>query len=270
MSAPLTAADAAVFETFAVPRYLSLFGELALEMLLAGESLRMVHVGCRTGYPDLLVCQRHPGAQLVSYDASRAAIELAQVKADELPEGTLTYQDGGSLPVDLADAQFSHAMCLHPSLPRDVRSELFQHMVRVLYSGGQALVAMPLRGSFQELGDLFREFALKYNHGELTRAVDHAMSSFPNIEQLAEELEDVGFSDVDVEIRQTTLNFESGRAFAEDPVTRLLIVPELQTGFGELEIEDALNYSYDAIDKYWSEAKFELSVAVGCASARVG
>ena len=49
----LSPADAAILETFVVPRYLSLFGELVQQMLLVGESARIIHLGCRTGYPDL-------------------------------------------------------------------------------------------------------------------------------------------------------------------------------------------------------------------------
>ncbi len=40
----LSPADAAILETFVVPRYLSLFGELAQEMLLWGEAGRLSEV----------------------------------------------------------------------------------------------------------------------------------------------------------------------------------------------------------------------------------
>jgi len=52
-------------------------------------------------------------------------------------------------------------------------------------------------------------------------------------------------------------------------VTRLQILPELRTWLGEHELKRPLEYVRDAIDKYWSEGKLELSVNVGCASARV-
>ena len=95
-------------------------------------------------------------------------------------------------------------------------------MYRLLCPGGQALVALPLRGSFQEIGDLFREYALKHDDGDFGKVVEEAMASRHTIETLSEELESAGLDDVDVEIRTTTLAFDSGRAFMEDPVTRLL------------------------------------------------
>ena len=55
-------AEAAIFETFVVPRYMSLFGELALEMIADSDDAQVVHLHCRTGYPDRGMAIRLPGA----------------------------------------------------------------------------------------------------------------------------------------------------------------------------------------------------------------
>src|SRR5262249_27036154 len=100
------------------------------------------------------------------------------------------------------------------------------------------------------------------------KAVDEAMLSRPNLETLSEELEAAGFDDVDVEVRTTSLVFDSGRAFVEDPVTRLMVLPDLEHQIGKRDYRKALDYLRDAIDRYWSEGRFELTVNAGCASAR--
>ena len=130
------------------------------------------------------------------------------------------------------------------------------------------MIALPLRGSFQEIADLFREYALKHDDSVFSKAVEAALLARPSIELISEELEQVGLADVDVEIRQTSLTFDSGRAFVEDPVSRLLILPEVKAWIGVDDVEGPLAYVRDAIDKYWSEGKLELSLNVGCASAR--
>lgn len=255
-------------ETFVVPRYLALYGELMLGMLLAGESALIVHLGCRTGYPDRQIIEKIAGARITGIDPSLPALELARNKAALLGEVPMEYIVGDDLPTELPDESYSHVLCLHPVVPPKGRAELFTEMQRLLYAGGQALVAMPLRGSFQEIGDLLREYALKFDEGELGKVVDHMMATRPTIETLSEELENAGLDDVDVEIRTTTLTFDSGRAFVEDPVTRLLIAPELSVALGDVDLAKPLDYVRDAVDKYWSEGKFELVVNVGCASAR--
>lgn len=266
-SGQLSPADAAVMETFVVPRYLSFFGELALELLLAGEGARIVHLGCRTGYPDRQLCDLASGAEVVGIDTSSAALDLAKGKLGDAPP-PIEYLLASELPTGLEAGSFSHALCLHPTGGAHERGQLYQEMYRLLCEGGQALVALPLRGSFQEVGDLFREYALKHDDGDLGKVVEEAMASRHSIETLSEEIEACGLEDVDVEIRTTNLTFDSGRAFLEDPVARLLILPEVALALGGADIEKPLSYMRDAIDKYWSEGKFELSLNIGCASAR--
>jgi len=68
--------DAAVLETFVVPRYLTLFGEAALEMFLSSGTAAIVHLGCRTGYPDELLADRLTGGSIMGLDPSPPAIDL--------------------------------------------------------------------------------------------------------------------------------------------------------------------------------------------------
>jgi SAM-dependent methyltransferase len=268
LSEKLSPADAAILETFVVPRYLSLFGDLMLEMMLVGEAARVAHLGCRTGYPDLKLYERVDGVDIVGVDSSLPALELARNKAAVLGDVPIEYRVAQRLPLEFDGGIFTHVFALHPiSSPRD-RVALFEEMSRLLCDGGQALVALPLRGSFQEIADLFREYGLKHDDSDFSKAIEAALSGRPSIETLSEELENAGLDDIDVEIRQTQLSFDSGRAFVEDPVSRLLIIPEVRTWLAVNDLQKPLEYVRDAIDKYWSEAKLELSLNVGCASAR--
>lgn len=264
----LSPADAAILETFVVPRYLSLFGELAQQMLLVGDSARILHLGCRTGYPDLKIYENSDSADIVGVDGSLPALELARNKAQVMGDVRIEYRPAGEDGFDSEEGLYTHALTLHPSAGADQRLSLLSEMERLLCSGGQAVIALPLRGSFQEIADLFREYALKHDDSEFSKAIEAALLARPSIEALSEELEQVGLGDVDVEIRQTSLTFDSGRAFVEDPVSRLLILPEIKAWIGVDDVVKPLAYVRDAIDKYWSEGKLELSLNVGCASAR--
>jgi SAM-dependent methyltransferase len=264
----LTPGEVAILETFVVPRYLEKFGEPVLNLMLLGGTARVAHIGCRTGYPDRELLEMSDTCSLVGVDASLAALELARNKAAALNDASLEYHVATEYPTPLEAESFSHAMSLHPTGTGDDRMMLFGEMERLLYSGGQALVSLPLRGSFQEIGDLFREYALKFDHGDFGKATEAALLGRPTVEMLAEELEAVGFEDVDVDVRQISLSFESGRAFTDDPVTRLLVLPDLQAQMGLNDLDDPIHYLNDAIAKYWSQRDFELAVTIGTASAR--
>lgn len=264
----LSRADAALLDDFVLPRYLARFGELTLDMLVSGPAARVLHVGCRSGYPDLEVLERVPEGEVFGVDASPAAIEVAREKGRRGRAGALTYRVADSLPGDLEPGVFTHALCLHPLVSSEERPELWNALRWLLCAGGQALVALPLRGSFAEVIDLLREYALKFDDSQFARDLEEHVSRCLSLETLSDEFEAAGFDDVDVEVRSFALPFESGRAFMEDPVSRLFILPELKSWLGKEDLERPLAYVRDAIDKYWSEGKLELTVSFGCASAR--
>ncbi len=261
-------AEAAILETFVVPRYLSLFGELALEMMAESEEAQVAHLYCRTGYPDRGIALKLPGAHVVGVDASKAALELARAKASTMPGMVSEYRVLDELPTSLPASAFSHALTLHPLANPDERGKVLAEFARVLAPHGQAIVAMPLRGSFQELADLLREYALKFDDHEVGRATEEASMVRPTVEMFGAELEEAGFDFVDVSLRPTTLGFQSGRDFFEDPVARLLILPEAQLNLNLIDPDKAFDYVREAIDKYWSDGTFELTVNVGCATGR--
>lgn len=266
-SEPLSATESAVFETFVVPRYLERFGDLVLSMLLPTEGARVANVGCRTGYPDREICQRVPRATVYGVDQSPAALELAKHKAAAAAVPA-QYLLADRLPTPLPGGAFSHVISLCPILAAEERGAFFGELARLLYSGGQVLIALPLRGSFQEIGDLIREYALKNDDGDLGRAIDEAMASRPTLESFNDELEAFGLSDVDVEMRPDTLEFDNGRALIEDPISRMLVLPEVKRSLGGRDLTLPIDYLREAVDRYWSETRFELTVNIGCASAR--
>lgn len=267
--AHLGPAEAAIFETFVVPRYLSLFGELALEMIAEGDDAQVVHMHCRTGYPDRGLAIRLPGAYVVGVDASPAALELARAKAATMPGLVADYRLFEELPTPLPEAAFSHALTLHPPASAEDRGPLLVESARLLAPHGQVLLAMPMRGSFQEIFNLLREYALKYDDTRVAAAVEQAVLVWPTVETLSEELGNAGFDYVDVSLRPSTLRFQGGRDFFEDPVARLAILPELRSTLSLEESADkSLAYVREAIDKYWGGRSFELTVNVGCATGR--
>jgi SAM-dependent methyltransferase len=264
----LSPAEAAIFETFVVPRYLSRFGELALDMLAEGDEAQVVHLFCRTGYPDRALALKLPGLHLYGCDLSPHALELARAKAATMRGFVADYRVAETLPTALPGGAFSHALTLHPLANPEDRARVLRECARLLGPQGQVLLAMPMRGSFQELGDLLREYAIKFEADEVSRAVDTASALRPSVEMLSAELEDNGFDYVEVELRPTLLKFQSGRDFFEDPVVRLLLLPEFRLNLNLGDTERPFAYLREAIDRYWSDSSFELTVNVGCASGR--
>jgi ubiquinone/menaquinone biosynthesis C-methylase UbiE len=267
---PLAEADAAIFEDVVVPRYLSYFGGLCAEMMLRTEGAQVAHLACRTGYPDPLVAERMTKCTIVGVDASEPALAVARAKATLFTDVQTSYLLEEAIPTQLSESSFTHAYCVHPICDAEGRAALLGEMRRLLVPGGQALLALPLRGSFPEIADMVREFALRQDLTELGKAVDVAAASRPTIETISEELENAGLSEIDVDVQLIAVSFNDGREFLEDPISRLMVFPELKSllHLNPELVAPCLRYVHDAISKYWSEGVFELTVNVGCASAR--
>jgi SAM-dependent methyltransferase len=238
-------------------------------MVAEGDDAQVVHMHCRTGYPDRGLAIRLPGAYVVGVDDSSAALELARAKAATMPGLVSDYRLVEDLPTPLPEAAFSHALTLHPPASAEDRGPLLAESARLLAPHGQVLLAMPMRGSFQEIFDLLREYALKYDDTSVAAAVEQAVLVWPDDETLSSELESAGFDYIDVALRPSVLRFQGGRDFFEDPVARLAILPEVRATLNvEVSADKALAYVREAIDKYWGGRAFELTVNVGCATGR--
>jgi SAM-dependent methyltransferase len=259
--------DAAIFETFVVPHYLSLFAERLVEMIVPGRDARVCHLQCRTGYPDCLLLERLPNAHVYGCDNSEHAIELARAKAKTFAGFVSDYRLIEGQVTPFPAGAFSHGFTMHPLSTPPSRRMLLEELARIVAPRGQALVAMPLRGSFAEIADLLRECALKNECTDLINAVEAAVQLRPTDDLFRLELEAVGFDHVDVDVSTRTLRFESGRQLFEDPATRLMLLPEFRVN---LHMNDDRPFAYvrEAIDKYWSDGEFELTVNVGVVSGR--
>jgi SAM-dependent methyltransferase len=259
--------DTAVFETFVVPQYLSLFAERLIEMVVPGHDARVCHLQCRTGYPDRLLLEKLPNAHIYGCDNSEHAIELARAKAKTLRGVVSDYRVIVGQTTPFPAGAFSHGFTMHPLSAPAERRLLLEELARIVAPRGQALVAMPLRGSFSEIADLLRECALKNERTELVNAVEAAMQLRPTDDLFKRELEAAGFDHVDVDLRTRTLRFESGRELFEDPATRLMLLPDFRANL-HMNDDRAFSYVREAIDKYWSDGTFELTVNVGVVSGR--
>ncbi len=265
----LTAEEAPKFDPSVVPTYLSFFSAHAIELLLPFSPARVAHIGCRTGYPDGMIADKLPGAKVVGVDASEAALQVARSRAELLNSGTLEYERCEGLPTPLEAGTFTHTFSLCPILTPEERALFFAEHRRLLLPGGQCVLSMPIRGSFPELSDMLREYALRSDLTDLGTAVDAAWQARPTIETLAEELENASFTDVDVDVQLLVVSYANGREFVEDLATRLFVLPDLCSSlpFPSGSREPALEYLADAVSKYWSDGVLELTVNVGCVSA---
>ncbi len=229
-------------EAQVLPKYLSIFHSLALDKLRFSSKAKVLTLGLLASSLETSIAAREPSAQV---DSSSA------------------------IPIPHGDKAFSHAVAVHPLTPPSERQRLFRELFRVLGADGQLALAIPLRGSYPEISDMLREYALKSDSPRVAEAVEIAGQSRPTPETLTEELEGVGFDDVSVSLELLSVPFDSGKDFVSHPLLSLVVGRDVAAALGlpRDAVDPALAYVEDAIGKYWSEGPFELAVNLGCVSA---
>ncbi|MCH2110828.1 MAG: class I SAM-dependent methyltransferase [Polyangiaceae bacterium] len=257
--------DAALFETFVIPSYFHHFWRLAQNLFLVGEAARVAFLEARTGYPMNQVLEIQPECTGVLVDPSAVALEDARQK---VPAGLFDLIQAPGDQSEQPLASCSHVLLLHPEGSLARYEQLFAEASRLLYSGGQAIVSIPLSHSFPEIFDLLGEYALKYDHGELTAALERSAGEHLTIESLSQALEEVGFHDIDFEVEVVELEFGSGRELLEDPACRMMIRPQLEAWLEIGDLSEAFEYVAHAVDRYFSEDTLEMSMTILALSAR--
>lgn len=253
-----------------LPKYLSFFNGLAVDRLVLAPKAAVLACGPMASSMVEGVADRLPGAIIRGLEPSRAAIDATLERSTAMPPNAeldvLT-----ELPLDQPKGSFTHAIVVHPLSGAAARMMLLKEAFRVLVPAGQLLFTLPLRGSCPEIADMLREFSLKHDKPKFAEAIEIASQSRPTPETLTDDLERLGFTDVAVDVELLSVAFETGKDFANHPLFRLIIAPEIAALIGDPAdsvVAAAIDYAKGAIAKYWSEGQFDLTVNLGCAIAR--
>ena len=118
--------------------------------------------------------------------------EPEEFAREHIPGARLMYEVADGISPGMEPGSFTHSLAIHPMGGPEDRAVVLRDLDRLLLPGGQAVVSLPVRGSFPEVNDMLREFALRQDLPELGKAVDAAIANRPTIETLSEELETAG------------------------------------------------------------------------------
>lgn len=267
-------ADVEALQEEVLPKYLSFFNTLAVDRLVSSPQAAVMTCGPLCSSVVDAVVERLPNAHIRAFEPSTAGVKLAVERTSasaSLPRHLrCEYETLTALPLGHPDATFTHAVLVHPIASATSRMSLLREASRVLVPAGQLLVAVPLRGSYPEIADMLREFSLKHDIPTFGEAIEIGAQSRPTPETLTDDLERLGLVDIAVDVELLSVAFESGREFASHPLFRLLVAPDLTSTIDAPPsiLEQAVEYARTAVSRYWSEGPFDLTVNLGCASAR--
>jgi len=271
-----TAADeidfqsALAYETAVIPRYARMFGDLLLRAVIVPARANILDLACRTGYPAMDLLRLLGEGRIVSIDPDASFLELTRERAGEEVGRRLFLKQESVEALPFGSGVFTNVVGNLVDRTTTDRGLLLSEASRVLTAHGQLVITMPLRGSFAEVLDLFREVALKHDLTAVNERIEQYAMSLPSREMWQTEIESRGFNDVTIDQSTFTLGFESGHELFADPATLVAAAPEWQWIASAIDDPSAVIYRVqDAVDVYFRGRTFETTVVAGCASARL-
>jgi SAM-dependent methyltransferase len=266
---------AKVYDDEILPAYAARFGELLLARLKALDvrpTARVVEIGCATGELTRALARLFDAdARITAVDELTAFIAEARAKleADDDARAPVVFQPASpfSLPVEdrAADLVVSN---LAAAAAGDLGAAA-DEIARVLAPGGQAVITAPLRGTWGEFIDLFREVLRENDKRQSLAALDRYVEALPDGDAVARALEAAGLADVHLEVGRWEMLFKSAREFFFAPLVELGPLPRWKqlSGHGD-EMQDIFFFTKEAIDTYFKGRVFAVTVVGAAATGR--
>ena len=225
--------------------------------------------GCATGRLSRQVAERLDGdSHLLAGDPSPAMIELAQAglkTAETAPSAKLTFAvaDLDPLPVgertqDLVLSNLALGELVDPA-------GAIVDLARALKPGGHALVTLPMRGSWAEFLDLYRDVLREQGKRDALSALADYEGRLPDPQTAVRWFEAAGLAGVSLETSRWELLFKSAREFFFAPIVELFPLPiwkQIAGGHGD-DMQDVFFFVKEAIETYFSGSVFPVTMVVG-------
>jgi SAM-dependent methyltransferase len=250
------------------------FAALALDAVGTAPAARVVEIGCATGGLTLELARR-ADTHVTAFDEASAFVARAQARVDAaVAAGTLAAgrvslraSPAAPLPVPNSSAELVVSSLAATAFPDASRAA--RELLRVLVPGGRAVVTMPLRGSWAEFLDIFRDVLLDNGTPASVAALEQYVSSLPDVEAAGAWLSAAGFVDVTVSMTRWEILFKTAREFFFAPLVELGPLPRWKriAGRGE-EMQDLFFFTKEAIDTYFRGTAFPVTIAGAVVTGR--
>jgi ubiquinone/menaquinone biosynthesis C-methylase UbiE len=249
------------------------FGKLLLRNLEVPERGQVLDVACGTGGPAIEILRRMTeGSRLIAIDESSAMLDVVRRKVAGLGplgnKGVFLRTESAVPRLSFADDVYDLVVCNlglgdMPSIELALRD-----FARVVKPGGEVRCTLPLDGTFGEFHDLYREVLVKHDKHEALDRLERHVARYPTFERAERCLTAAGLAG-GVDVEEFSLLFRSSRELFFAPVVEYGPLAEWKAvaGTGQ-DMQDVFWYIKQAIDAYFGDRPFLVTVRAGCLVGR--
>jgi len=261
---------ARIYDREILPIWSQRFGRMLLRGLDVPSGGQVLDVVTGTGYPATEILRRmSEDCRLIAIDGSSAMLDVARKKIAKTGRKGVFFRTESAEPrLSFADDVYDVVVCNLGLMDMEQPDQALADFTRVAVPGGQVRVTLALDGTFGEFYDLYREVLVKHDkHEALERLNEHLEASYPTPERLESWATSAGLRPFDIEVDEFSLLFKSSREFFFAPLIEYGPLPQWKkiAGKGQ-ELQDIFWYIKEAIDAYFGDRAFEVTVKAACVS----
>jgi ubiquinone/menaquinone biosynthesis C-methylase UbiE len=261
---------AEIYDREILPLWSQPFGRHLLSGLEIPLRSNVLDVACGTGYPTLdLLPRLDPKSRIIGLDVSHEMLKIAREKAGELAGKRVFFKHGRIEDLNFASETFDLVVSNCGVLEFGDRRQGIREMARVAKRGALLAVTLPLRGTFCEFYDLYREVLQRFELDEVIARLDDHVSATPDPAEAVDLFEQAGLSDVALERHEFMLLFPSGREFFFTPLIEYGYLQGWKEIVGRSEtMQRVFWHIKNAIDLYFARRPFTVTVSAACLKGR--
>ena len=175
-----------VYDDEILPIWSRRFGRMLMHRLGDVPQKAMVlDVACGTGFATLELARKvDPSTRIIAIDPSSAMLEVARKKAGDMAGKRIFFRTESATPrLSFANEVYDIVTCnLGLGEFSDPRAAL-RDFARVTKVGGTVVATLPLRGTWTEFYDIYREVLTKHDKHEMLARLDrHLLSRVDHLE----------------------------------------------------------------------------------------
>jgi len=184
---------AKLYDSDIKPVWSEKFGEMLIRNIKVPEKGMLLDIGCGTGYPSLDILRKNVNnsIRVIAIDKSSAMMDIARKKAGDLGGKKLFFRTENaserlSFADEVYDVTYSNLSFMELGNPIQNLTE----MTRVTAPGGQVIFTLPIRGSWIEFFDIFRDVLTKVDKFEIINDIeDYEKKALPTKEEIISLME---------------------------------------------------------------------------------
>lgn len=249
--------DRDILQLWSVP-----FGRMLLRGLTVPPRATVLDVACGTGYPTLdLLPYLDAKSRIIALDFSHEMLNVARHKAGELSGKRIFFKHGRIEDLNFAAETFDLVVCNCGLLDFNDRGQGVREMARAAKRGAEVRATLPLRGTFREFYDLYREVLQRFELHDSARRLDDYIAQTPTAEEAAALFWQAGLENVQIDRREVRLLFPSGREFFFHPLIEYCYLQSWKDLIPKPDMLQAVFWHIkNAIDRYFARRAFVVTV----------